>query len=118
MVKNINTNLPKEFEFLVQEILYLLESEQKSKYYVEEEKGEEHYIEENLASHGLNPSNIKSIEKLTRILKFTKELIEFLEEKFCKFPEGYYFYKDAVQRMKKYTEVLDSFQKSEVYLKK
>jgi len=100
---------PKEFEFLIQEILYILDSEQDVKYHSVKGQQDEHEIEGKLSLYGLDRSKIKLIENLPYVLQFAKDLIIFLEYKYGKFPEGYHYYKDAVKRMGEYLESLDSY---------
>ncbi|NVM37819.1 MAG: hypothetical protein HWN81_19665 [Candidatus Lokiarchaeota archaeon] len=113
MSNNVNPKYPREFDFLVQDILYILDLESHSEY-----QQDEYDVEEKLAFHGLNSLNIQSFENLACILKFAKDLIGFYEEKYCKYPEGYFFYKDTVKKMKEYVKVLDAYHKSKKRTKK
>ena len=105
----VNDDDPFEFKYLVQILTYLLESEQDSKYYIEEGQQPEQDIQDLLSAHKLEISEVESIENLPRILEYTKELIAFLEEKYCKFEWGYYYYKDAVKRMREFVPILEEY---------
>jgi len=98
---------PIEFELLIQEILYILDSERDAKYYPDEKRQEEHKIEEKFTLYDLNQTKIKVFENLPKILQFTRDLINILKIKYDKFPVGYHYYKDVIKRMTEYVEVLE-----------
>lgn len=105
------------FNYLVHEILCFVKAEQYSNYSImeSEQNGEispefEHDIQDLLSAHKLEISDVESIENLPRILEFIKDLIKLFEEKYCKYPEGYYYYKDAVKKMREFIPILEDYQ--------
>jgi hypothetical protein len=109
-MKKINLKHPREFEFLIKEILYILDSEQDSKYYLEEGKQEKHEVEKKLTLYKLDRSKIKLVENLSSILQFADDLIKFLKCKYEKFPDGYHYYINVAKRMANYVKILLPYQ--------